>query len=108
MDKVVLVDNFPGAYMMHPKNALPVRSFLGDPRDEELLQVRRILKFIKNKNNVRPFLKRYRKHWTAKTYPNREEDVENVNQDGGHEDNRDDEPRREFPSKSGDQKSIEK
>ncbi|OQR72928.1 CTD small phosphatase protein 2-like [Tropilaelaps mercedesae] len=76
MGRVILVDNFPGAYMMQPRNALPVHSFIGDPNDEELLQVRRILKLIKDKSNVRPFLKHYRKHWTARACQKKKHDNE--------------------------------
>ncbi|XP_022664449.1 CTD nuclear envelope phosphatase 1B-like isoform X2 [Varroa jacobsoni] len=74
MNQVILVDNFPGAYMMQPRNALPIRSFLGDPNDRELLQVRRVLKLVKDKTNVRPFLKRYQRHWTARTYLKKDTD----------------------------------
>ncbi|XP_003748332.1 CTD nuclear envelope phosphatase 1 [Galendromus occidentalis] len=63
MSKVVFVDNFPGAYMMQPSNALPIRSFVGDNNDKALLSILKLLKILKGKNDVRPMLRRYRNQW---------------------------------------------
>lgn len=63
LERTVFVDNFPGAYMMQPTNALPVRSFVGNSTDDELFECMRVLRAVKSKDDVRPHLQRYQLHW---------------------------------------------
>ena len=63
LDKVVFMDNYPGAYMMQPANALPITSFVGSVEDSEVLLKKMLLRLLRFKDDVRPMLKRYQRHW---------------------------------------------
>jgi TFIIF-interacting CTD phosphatase-like protein len=39
MTRCVIVDNSPHSYAFQPQNALPVASFIDDPRDNDLLDL---------------------------------------------------------------------
>lgn len=53
---VLIVDNSPAAYTMHPANAVPIEAWYSDPRDEELLNLLPLLHSIAFLDDVRSIL----------------------------------------------------
>ncbi|KAH3745959.1 NLI interacting factor [Pelomyxa schiedti] len=48
VNKCVIVDNSPVSYLLHPQNAIPIRSFMGDCTDSELNSLSEILTEMAN------------------------------------------------------------
>lgn len=68
MDKIIIVDNSPNAYLWHPNNAVDIKDFVGDQRDTELNTVADFLETIKDAHDVRPHLPHWKK---GKAYQSR-------------------------------------
>ncbi|KAH8300185.1 hypothetical protein KR044_011208, partial [Drosophila immigrans] len=58
LSKVFIIDNSPGAYRDFPQNALPIKSYIYDPDDEELLNLLPFLDALRFTNDVRSVLGR--------------------------------------------------
>lgn len=43
LDRLVIIDNSPSAYLFQPRNAIPIESWFEDPRDSELIKLTPIL-----------------------------------------------------------------
>jgi len=61
LDRTIIVDNSPNAYLWHPQNAVDVDDFVGDMRDRQLATVADFLDVIKEAKDVRPHLGHWRK-----------------------------------------------
>ncbi|KAH8354881.1 hypothetical protein KR093_000331, partial [Drosophila rubida] len=58
LSKVLIIDNSPGAYRDFPQNALPIKTYIYDPKDEELLNLLPFLDALRFTNDVRSILGR--------------------------------------------------
>lgn len=56
LDRVVIIDNSPTAYLFHPRNALPVTSWFDDVTDTELLDLLPALEELALSSEVYPLL----------------------------------------------------
>lgn len=59
LERTIIVDNSPNAYLWHPENAVDIKDFVGDQTDAELLTVADFLDVIKDAKDVRAHLQ----HW---------------------------------------------
>jgi RNA polymerase II subunit A small phosphatase-like protein len=50
LERIIIVDNTPGAYLLHPYNAIPISSWFDDPSDTALVQ---LLYFLRNSYRIR-------------------------------------------------------
>ena len=55
--KTIIIDNSPYSYMFHPQNALPVSSFIDDPRDDALFEMIPFLIDLSSCEDVTEFLR---------------------------------------------------
>lgn len=55
--KVLLLDNTPSAFALCPDNAVPIDSWVGDPKDEQLLDVLPFLDALRFLDDVRSILR---------------------------------------------------
>lgn len=53
---VVIVDNSPLSYILHPDNGLPIQTWFEDKSDRELFKIIPILEFLSNVNDVRVYI----------------------------------------------------
>ena len=67
LQRTIIVDNSPNAYLWHPQNAVDVDDFVGDSRDRQLCTVADFLEVIKDAKDIRPHLSHWRK---GKNYAN--------------------------------------
>lgn len=56
LSRVVMLDNLPGAYTYQKRNALPISSFVGDPFDNELRQLLKLMARLAECETVFPLL----------------------------------------------------
>ena len=61
LDRTIIVDNSPNAYLWHPQNAVDIDDFVGDSRDRQLVAVADFLHVIKDAKDVRPHLAHWKK-----------------------------------------------
>jgi len=52
IDDLVIIDNSPVAYSMHPFNAIPIKSWYFDKNDDELLMLIPILEKLSQAKSV--------------------------------------------------------
>jgi RNA polymerase II subunit A small phosphatase-like protein len=50
LERIIIIDNTPSAYVLHPYNAIPILSWFDDPEDKALFQ---LLYLLKNSYRVR-------------------------------------------------------
>jgi RNA polymerase II subunit A small phosphatase-like protein len=50
LERIIIVDNTPGAYLLHPYNAIPIPSWFDDPSDTALVQ---LLYFLRHSYRIR-------------------------------------------------------
>eukprot|EP00760_Papus_ankaliazontas_P034858 PhM_4_TR7526/c0_g1_i1/m.63588/K15731/CTDSP; carboxy-terminal domain RNA polymerase II polypeptide A small phosphatase len=60
LNKIMIADNSPVAYLFQPRNAIPVVSWFDDPKDTELLDLLPWLRRLATANDVYPILDEYR------------------------------------------------
>ncbi|XP_062133664.1 CTD nuclear envelope phosphatase 1 [Drosophila sulfurigaster albostrigata] len=58
LSKVMIIDNSPGAYRDFPQNAIPIKTYIYDPHDEELLNLLPFLDALRFTKDVRSILGR--------------------------------------------------
>ena len=56
---IVIVDNSPIAYAFHTKNGLPIKTWIEDPNDNELLKITPILEFLSKIVDVRDYIEKF-------------------------------------------------
>ncbi len=56
---IVIVDNSPLSYSLHPKNGLPILTWFEDKSDRELFEIMPILEFLSNVPDVREFIPKF-------------------------------------------------
>lgn len=61
INKVVIMDNAPIAFMFQPRNGIQCGSFFDDPADVELLQFAPFLEEVAKLNNIYPVMDEFRK-----------------------------------------------
>lgn len=59
LKRVIIVDDNPNAYMLHPQNAIPVSSFVDNLDDGELASVIRFCKVTEKYEDLREAIRRY-------------------------------------------------
>ena len=55
---IIIIDNNPVSYSLNKNNGIPIRTWIDDPNDKELLKFIPILKLLSKVKDVRPFIKR--------------------------------------------------
>ena len=55
---IIIIDNNPVSYSLNKNNGIPIRTWIDDPKDKELLKFIPILKLLSKVKDVRPFIKR--------------------------------------------------
>jgi RNA polymerase II subunit A small phosphatase-like protein len=68
LSQSIIIDNSPSSYMFHPENAIDCSSFIDDPRDRELDQMRAFLTGIKDIKDVRGVSQQWR-DWPSISIP---------------------------------------
>nr|XP_046170702.1 CTD nuclear envelope phosphatase 1A-like isoform X1 [Oncorhynchus gorbuscha]XP_046170710.1 CTD nuclear envelope phosphatase 1A-like isoform X1 [Oncorhynchus gorbuscha] len=58
LSSIVILDNSPGAYRIHPDNAIPIKSWFSDPSDTALLNLLPMLDALRFTSDVRSVLSR--------------------------------------------------
>ena len=53
---IIIIDNNPVSYTLHKNNGIPILSWIDDPKDEELLKLIPILKYLSKVKDVRPII----------------------------------------------------
>lgn len=75
--KTVIVDNTPSAYALQPDNAVPVDTWVGNPRDQRLIELIPVLEALSGVDDVREHIRRlaenYRRTNTYSLLPARAE-----------------------------------
>ena len=56
LKNIVIVDNSPLSYSLHPENGLPISTWFEDKSDRELYKIMPILEFLSNVNDVREII----------------------------------------------------
>ena len=56
--KTIIIDNSPSAYSLQPENAIPIKTWIGDITDKELIKLIPILKDMSEVNDVREHIKK--------------------------------------------------
>ncbi|KAH9314816.1 hypothetical protein KI387_023443, partial [Taxus chinensis] len=59
LKKIIIVDDNPNAYMLHPHNAVPVSSFVDDLYDRELSSILSLLKLVRYYDDLREAIRHY-------------------------------------------------
>ena len=57
LKKVIIVDNSPVCYSLHPENAIAINSWFDDENDNQLEDVLKILEILEPMDDVRPLIK---------------------------------------------------
>ena len=57
LSQVIIIDNFPETYLLQRFNGLPIPSFMGDPKDNELLKLLPILEKLSKVKDVRNYIR---------------------------------------------------
>lgn len=61
LSQVIIIDNSPSSYFKHPKNAIPVSSWIDDPNDKVLFDLKNQMERISKVENVYDILKEFKK-----------------------------------------------
>jgi len=56
---VIIVDNLPKSYMLHPSNGIPIPSWYSDTDDRELWNLIPVLERLSVVNDVRKFIEKF-------------------------------------------------
>ena len=59
LKNIIIVDNSPLCYSLHPENGLPISNWFEDKSDRELFKIVPILEFLSNVRDVREFIPRF-------------------------------------------------
>jgi carboxy-terminal domain RNA polymerase II polypeptide A small phosphatase len=59
LNRVIIIDNSPAAYLYQPRNAIPCTTWVGDPSDNELPQFLPLLQLLSVADDVYPILDAY-------------------------------------------------
>ena len=57
LSNVIIIDNYPESYLLQHFNGLPISSFVGDPKDNELLKLLPILEKLSQVKDVRNYIR---------------------------------------------------
>jgi RNA polymerase II subunit A small phosphatase-like protein len=57
LEDTIIIDNSPHSYLFHPENAIPIKSFVDDVRDNHLVELIPFLDHVKGVKDVRVVLK---------------------------------------------------
>ena len=57
LSKTIIIDNYPECYLLQHFNGLPIPSFIGDPKDNELLKLLPILEKLSKVKDVRNYIR---------------------------------------------------
>lgn len=55
---VIIVDNSPNSYALQPENAVPITTWIDDPKDTQLIDLIPVLKLLALEDDVRPSIKK--------------------------------------------------
>lgn len=56
MKKTFIVDNSPQAFGFYVENGVPIKSWYGDPMDNELIKLMKVLEDLKSQEDVRKYI----------------------------------------------------
>ena len=59
LKNIVIVDNSPLSYALHPENGLPILTWFEDKSDTELFKIMPVLEFLSSVNDVRQFIPKF-------------------------------------------------
>jgi Dullard-like phosphatase family protein len=59
LERCVIIDNTPQAFALQPRNGIPIKSFVGDRDDDELMSLLPLLARLADADDVYPFLDAY-------------------------------------------------
>ena len=54
---IIIIDNNPAFYVLNKENGIPIQTWIGEPKDKELLKLIPILKYLSKVKDVRPIIK---------------------------------------------------
>lgn len=54
---LIIIDNNPASYVLNQENGIPILSWFDNPKDEELMKLVPLLKYLSKVNDVRPIIK---------------------------------------------------
>ena len=54
---IIIIDNNPAFYALNKENGIPIQTWIGEPKDKELLKLIPILKYLSKVKDVRPIIK---------------------------------------------------
>lgn len=57
LESTIIIDNSPHSYLFHPENAIPIKSFVDDKKDNHLVELIPFLEQVKEVRDVRVVLK---------------------------------------------------
>lgn len=60
MSSIFIIDDSPAKFGMQPNNGIPIKAWYDDPNDKELLNFIPLLEVLKNANDVRPIIIKYK------------------------------------------------
>lgn len=58
LERTIIIDNTPSSYMLQPDNAVPVKTWVGDPQDKELIELIPLLETLSRCKDVRKHLRK--------------------------------------------------
>ena len=62
LKNIIIVDNSPISYVLHPENGIPILSWFEDKSDRELYDIIPVLEFLSNVPDVRDFIPKFVKN----------------------------------------------
>lgn len=58
MQNIIIVDNSPTSYSLQPENAIPILTWIDDPKDTKLHELAPVLELLSTANDVRQYIKK--------------------------------------------------
>lgn len=58
LNQTIIIDNSPGAYMLQPDNAIPIKTWIGDQQDNQLIEFIPLLEILSSVNDVRRHIRK--------------------------------------------------
>ena len=64
MNDIIIVDNTPNCYFLNNDNGFPIKSWLNDINDRELIRIIPYLEFLSNVDDVRKYIPKMKNNFT--------------------------------------------
>lgn len=59
LSDLIIIDNLPKSYSLHPSNGIPIESWYQNPEDEELKKLIPVLTSLSKVKDVRKFIEKF-------------------------------------------------